>query len=91
MGPLPLLVYINDLIDELLSNAKLFSDDTSSFPVIHHVDTSANELNIDLYQIKKWDFLKKMSFNPDPRKQAPQKHFCRKTKKISFYVLLITS
>ena len=71
MGPLPLLVYINDLIGGLLSNTKLFSDDTSSFPVIHHVDTSANELNIDLYQISKWDFLRKMSFNPDSRKQAP--------------------
>ena len=56
LGPLLFLVYINDLADGLSSNAKLFADDTSLFSVIHDVDTSANELNNDLYQINKWAF-----------------------------------
>ena len=56
LGPLPFLIYINDLADGLSSNAKLFADDTSFFSFMHDVDTSANELNNDLYQINKWAF-----------------------------------
>ena len=80
MGPLLFLIYINDLADGLSS--KLLADDTSLFSVIHDVDTSANELNNDLYQINKWAFQWKMSFNPDPSKQAQEIIFSRKTKKI---------
>ena len=82
MGPLLFLIYINDLADGLSSNAKLFPDDTSLFSVVHDVDTSANELNNDLYQINKWAFQWKMNFNPDPSKQAHEIIFSRKTKKI---------
>ena len=39
------LIYINDLADDLSSNAKLFSDDTSLFFVVHNVNTTAKELN----------------------------------------------
>ena len=53
LGPLLLLIYINDLADDLSSNAKLFADDKSLFSVIRDVDTFANELNNDLYQINK--------------------------------------
>ena len=42
------LIYINDLLDNLTSNAKLFADDTSLFSVFHDVNTSADELNDDL-------------------------------------------
>ena len=41
--PLLFLVYINDLADGLLSNAKLFAYDTSLCPVIHDINTSAND------------------------------------------------
>ena len=44
---------INDIAGGLPSNAKLFVDYLSLFSVIHSVDTSANELNNDLYQINK--------------------------------------
>ena len=46
-GPLLFLIYINDLSDNLTSNAKLFADDTSLFSVVHDVNTSAKELNDD--------------------------------------------
>ena len=47
LGPLVFLIYINDLSDNLTSNAKLFSDNTSLFSVVHDVKTSAKELNDD--------------------------------------------
>ena len=40
--------------------------------IIHDVDTSANELNNDLYQINKWAFQWKMSFNANPSKKAQE-------------------
>ena len=82
LGPLLLLIYINDLADDLSSNAKLFADDKSLFSVIRDVDTFANELNNDLYQINKWAFQWKMYFNLDTNKQAQEIIFNRKTKKI---------
>ena len=48
VGPLLFLIYINDLSDNLSSNAKLFADDTSLFSVVHDVNTSAKQLNDDL-------------------------------------------
>ena len=83
MGPLLFLVYINDLANGLLSNAKLFADDTSLFSVIHNVNTSGNELDNNLYQINKCTFQWKMSFNPYLRKKTQEIIFSRKTKKIS--------
>ena len=77
------LVYINDLADDLSSNAKFFADDTYLFSVNHDVETSENEFNNDLYQISKWPFQWKMSFNPDPSKQAQEIISSRKTKKSS--------
>ena len=32
LGPLAFFIYINDLSDDLLTNAKLLADDTSGFP-----------------------------------------------------------
>ena len=70
LGPVRFLIYINDLADGLSSNVKLFADDKSLFSVTHDASTSGNELNNDLYQINKWAFQWKMSFNPDPSKQT---------------------
>ena len=50
-GPLLFLTYINDLSDNLTSNAKLFADDTSLFSVVHDVNTSAKELNDDMKNV----------------------------------------
>ena len=72
-GSLIFLVHINDLADGLSSNRKLFVE--SLFLVIHDIGTSANELNNDLYQINKWAFQWKMSFNLDLSKQAQEISF----------------
>ena len=49
---------------------------------LHDVDTSANELNNDLYQINKWDFQWKISFNPDQSKQAQEISLVEKLRKL---------
>ena len=81
LDPLLFLIYINDLSDNLTSNAKLFADDTSLFSVVHDVNTSAKELNDDLKKVNDWAFQWKMSFNPDPSKQHPEVIFSRKSKR----------
>ena len=50
-GPLLLLIYMNNLNDNL-SNIKLFAADTSLFSVVYNVNTSADGINIDLIKIK---------------------------------------
>ena len=80
LGPLPFLVYINDLPNELKSNAKLFADDTSLFTIIKDKQESAYFPNKDQSLISKWDFNWKMLFNPDTNKPAQEVLFSRKKK-----------
>ena len=70
LGPLLFLIYINDLSDDLSTNAKLSADDTSLFSVVRDINNSAAHLNNDLRKISSCAFQSKMSFNPDPSKQA---------------------
>ena len=44
LHPLFFLIYVNEISDDLFSNSKLFSDDTSLFSVVHDKSISANEL-----------------------------------------------
>ena len=78
LGPLLFLIYVNDLPKNLKSTVKLFADDVSLFSVVHNPITSANELNYDLRKINEWAYNWKMSFNPDPLKQAIEVLFSRK-------------
>ena len=70
LGQLLFLTYINDLSDDLSTNAKLFADDTSLSSIVQNVNTSASHLNSDLSKISNWAFQWKTSFNPDPGNQA---------------------
>ena len=79
LAPLLFLIYINDLSYGIISNVKLFADDTSVFLTIHDSNTSASNLNSDLQKISEWAFKWKMSFNPDPTKQAQEVIFFSKT------------
>ena len=51
LGPLLLLIYINDLSDDLSSTVKSFADDTSLFSIVQNVNTSASHLDSDLSKI----------------------------------------
>ena len=77
---LPLvLTYINDLPDYLQSTVKLFVDDTSLFSTVYDPNISASHLESDLKKISHWAYKWKMTFNPDPSKQAQEVLFSRKT------------
>ena len=58
----------------------MFADNTSLFSANNENNTSRNKLNDDLLVIKNWAFQLKMSFNPDPGKQAQEVIFSRKEK-----------
>ncbi len=83
LGPLLFLIYINDLENGIKSQIKFFADDTSLFSVVQNPILSASDLNHDLKLISHWAYQWKMSFNPDPTKQAVQVLFSRKTKNIN--------
>ena len=70
LGLLFFLIYINDLRLGLTTTVKLFADDTSLFSVVNNASVSTSRLNNDLVKIRNWAFSWKMSFNPDPTKQA---------------------
>ena len=78
LGPLLFLVYINDLPDGLESNVRIYADDTSLFSVVHDPQLSSHTINSDISLIKMWAHQWKMSFNPEPSKQAVQLIFSRK-------------
>ena len=81
LGPLLILIYINDLSDDLPTTAKLFADDIFLFSIVQNVNISAGHLNSDLSKISNYVFHWKMSVNPDPRKQAQEVFFSRKIQK----------
>ena len=58
LGPLFFLVYVNDLVENISSDAKLFGDDTSLFTVDE--GTAADQLNRDLKVICDWAYQWKM-------------------------------
>ena len=48
LGLLVLLIYIDDLRDNLSTNVKLFADDTTLFSVVRYITTFSCDLNYDL-------------------------------------------
>ena len=80
LGPLLFLIYIDDVPDNLVSNPKLFADDTSLFSTVTDPNVTANQINNDLHNISTWAYQWKMNFNPDTSKQAQEVLFSRKVK-----------
>ena len=78
LGPLLFLIYINDLPHDISSVCKMFADDTSLFSKVKDSSLSLSDLNYDLQIINQWAHQWKMSFNPDPNKQATEVFFSRK-------------
>ena len=63
-------MYINDLTADLKCNVKLFADDTSLLTIARETNKAADHMNHDLQLITQWANDWRMSFNPDPQKQA---------------------
>ena len=57
---------------------KIFADDTSLFSLVRDPNESLAKLGRDLGKVVGWAYQWKMSFNPDPSKQAVEVHFSRK-------------
>ena len=87
LGPLLFLVYINDLTVGLKCNVKLFADDTSLFTVAREANEAAQCMNHDLELINQWAHDWRMSFNPDPQKQAVKLLLSRKRHEIDHPVI----
>ena len=80
LGPLLFLLYINDLIDGMKSDARIFADDTSLFVVVEDPQTTFEILSHDLRLVESWAKQWHMSFNPDPSKPPIEIVFSIKTK-----------
>ena len=78
LGPLLFLIFSNDIPANLEYNLKIFADDTSLFSLVRDPNESSAKLGRDLGRVAGWAYQWKMSFNPDPSKQAVEVHFSRK-------------
>ena len=63
LGPLLLLIYMNDLPGNLTSNSKLITDDTSLFSTVTDPNATANQINYDQHN-NTWAHQWKMNFDP---------------------------
>ena len=61
LGPLLFLIYINDLLNKLVSNPTLFADDTSLFSIVTDPNVTANQINNDLHNISTLAYQRKMN------------------------------
>ena len=64
LGPLLFLLYINDIVDDINSNIRLFADDTSLYIVVPDPITAAGIINTDITKISKWAKTWLVTFNP---------------------------
>ena len=66
LGPLLVLIYINDIVAELYSNCnvRLFADDTSLYVIVENPITAGNILNRNLLSIHSWATAWLVDFNP---------------------------
>ena len=64
LGPLLFLIYINDIVNVVESQIRLFADDTSLFIVVEDPAQAAELLNKDLDSISKWSKDWLVDFNP---------------------------
>ena len=60
----------------------MFADDTSLFSKEKDSNLSLSDLNYDLETINQWARQWKISFNPDPSKQATEMLFSRKVNSV---------
>ena len=79
LGPL-LLVYINDRMDNITSQMRLFADYSSLFTCVKGRNETHETLVKDLHIVPDWAYQWKMVFNPNTTKQAIEVIFSVKKK-----------
>ena len=65
LGPLLFLSYINDIVNDIGANIRLFADDTSLYIIVETPAAAAACLNTDLSKISRWSALWLVRFNPE--------------------------
>ena len=65
LGPLLFLIYINDIVNDIETNIRLFADDTSLYIIVENPQSSADFLNNDLEKIHNWSNAWLVDFNPN--------------------------
>ena len=67
LGPFLFLIYINDIVDDLDCNIKLFADDTSLYVMVDEQNyiQAADMLSTDLSHIHNWSQNWAIKFNPN--------------------------
>ena len=81
LDPFLSLIFINDLSDGLITNARLIPAGVSFFSLVDNINVSATNLNSDLSKINAWVNQWEMIFNPDVNKQAEEVIFSRKIRR----------
>ena len=66
----PGCIFLFDLVDDLSSDAKLFSDGKSLFTVVYDENIAADQLEDDLKVVSDWAYQWKIQLNSDKTKQA---------------------
>ena len=74
LGPLFFLVYINDLVDNIGCDVRMFADDTSLFSTVNEENKSADELQSDLEKVRLWAWQWRMHFNVDKTEEVVFSH-----------------
>ena len=87
LGPLFILLYINDLPKGITLICKIFADDTSLFSRFENRDLSSIQINEDLNVIINWAYQWKILFNSNPNKQAIEICSSQKHKKVNYSTL----
>ena len=64
LGLLLFLIYINDIVNDIASQIRLFADDTSLYIVVDNPVASAAAINSDLQLINAWSKSWLVDFNP---------------------------
>lgn len=64
LGPLLFLVFINDIVNDIGFNIRLFADDTNLYIIVNNPLRSAELLNADLEKISLWANTWLVTFNP---------------------------
>ena len=70
LGLLFFLVYINDIVENVNCDIKMFADDTSLFSLVRDEAKIAFELNCDLEMIRLWAWQWKMQFNSEKTEEV---------------------
>ena len=64
LGPLPFLIYINDIVSDIASKINLFAGDTNLYLIVNSAIETANQLQSDINKISDWADKWLVKFNP---------------------------